>query len=134
MQKMDQCQKFQPISACFAYALSPLFKEYGSIATVLLYLVSSQVERPGFCYGDSSHANNLIDVTCTSGVIHVLDILTGSKPSSYGEYYTVPCSGFSVIIPTGFIPLSPLSIVSKIVMWERILCRVLVKRISGKQG
>jgi hypothetical protein len=45
-----------------------------------------------------------------------------------------------IIIATGFIPLSQLSIVSTMVMWEaasgleRILCRVLVKITSGKHG
>ena len=48
--------------------------------------------------------------------------------------------GLMIVIATGFILLSPLSSISTIVTWgstsglERILCRVLVKRISGKHG
>ena len=43
-----------------------------------------------------------------------------------------------IVIATGFIPLSLLSVVSTMVMWEaasgleRILCRVLVKKNSRK--
>jgi hypothetical protein len=45
-----------------------------------------------------------------------------------------------IIIATGFIPLSQLSVVSTMVMWkaasglERILCGVLVKTTPGKHG
>ena len=41
-----------------------------------------------------------------------------------------------IVIMTGFIPLSPLSVVLTMVICglERILCRVLVKRTPGKHG
>ena len=48
--------------------------------------------------------------------------------------------GLMIVIATGFIPLSPLSVVITVVMWEssqwfeRILCGVLVKRNQGKHG
>ena len=48
--------------------------------------------------------------------------------------------GLMIVIATGFIPLSPLSIVLALVMWkeycgmERILCGVLFKRTPGKHG
>ena len=48
--------------------------------------------------------------------------------------------GLMIVIATGFIPLSPLSVVSTMVIakaasgLERILCGVLVKRTPGKDG
>ena len=46
--------------------------------------------------------------------------------------------GLMIVITTGFIPLSPLSVVSTMIMWkaanglERILCGILVKGTPGK--
>ena len=48
--------------------------------------------------------------------------------------------GLMIVIETGFIPLSPLSIISTMIMWEaasgfeRLLCGVLVRRTPGKHG
>ena len=45
-----------------------------------------------------------------------------------------------IVIATGFIPASPLSVVLTLVMWEstsgleRVLCGVLIKRTPGKHG
>ena len=52
-----------------------------------------------------------------------------------------PFGGLMIVIATGFIPLSPLSIVSTMVLWEssqwlemNIVRSIQVKRIAGKHG
>ena len=62
---------------------------------------------------------------------YVQDLRTGGVwfNPQLGQYYL---QEYMIVIPTGFIPLSPLSSVSTMVMWEsslhRISCRVLENR------
>ena len=69
----------------------------------------------------------------------IVDLRTGGLwfDSRLGQY---SFHGLMIVIATGFIPLSPLSVVRQ---WlcgkaagglERVLCRVLVKRTPGKHG
>ena len=62
----------------------------------------------------------------------VEDLRTGGRwfDSLLGQY---SFRGLMIVIAAGFIPLSPLSVVSTMVMWE-ILCGVLVKITQGKHG
>ena len=73
-----------------------------------------------------------------SSVGSVADLIKG------GRWFVPRLDQYSsrglIVIATGFIPLSPLSVVSTMVMSEssqwlgRNLCGVLVKRTSGKHG
>ena len=66
----------------------------------------------------------------------VVDLRTGGRwfDTRLGQY---SFRGLMIVIATGFIPLSPLSVVSAMVMWEsnqwlgKILCGVLVKGTPG---
>ena len=74
-----------------------------------------------------------------SSVGTVQDLRTGGRwfDPTLGQY---SYQGLMIVIATGFIPLSPLSVVSTTVCGkaasglERILCGVLVKRTPGKHG
>ena len=74
-----------------------------------------------------------------SSVGSVADLRTGGRwfDLRLGQYFF---RGLMKVIATGFILLSPLSIVSTMVMWEssqwlgKKLCGVLLKRTPGKHG
>ena len=81
---------------------------------------------------------NIMQRLAHSSVGSVADLRTGGRwfDLQLGQY---SFRGLMIVIATGFIPLSPLSVVSTKKKYakaasglERILCRVLVKRTPGK--
>ena len=84
-------------------------------------------------------------VPMVESFIHMAENIFEKKGENAGRWFDLRLGQYSfrglmIVIATGFIPLSPLSVVRQWLCgiaasgWERILCGVLVKRTQGRHG
>ena len=96
----------------FANAVSPCFKEHGPLFLELAWWLKLTLWFKGCTFDPYLNSAEL-----HSSVGSVADLRTGSGwfYPRHGQY---SFRGGMIVIATGFIPLSPLSVVPTIVMWE----------------